>query len=97
MSNPEVAKHLQFYPEDTDGGPVSEVWQANRWKEFDPSELTPMFSRGHRQFYINEVVQLRDGRFVLPRNFIKYQGELCSDCTLVSVTVVRDYTSQHLK
>ncbi|KAK0436128.1 hypothetical protein EV421DRAFT_1892448 [Armillaria borealis] len=44
MSNPEVTKHLQFYPEDTEGGPVSEVWQANRWKEFDPSELTPINS-----------------------------------------------------
>ncbi|KAK0467036.1 uncharacterized protein EV420DRAFT_1636071 [Desarmillaria tabescens] len=27
FSNPEVAKHLQFYPEET-GGTVSEVWQA---------------------------------------------------------------------
>ncbi|KAJ7044426.1 hypothetical protein C8F04DRAFT_1174856 [Mycena alexandri] len=32
FANPEVAKHLQFYPEETTG-PISEVWQAQRWKE----------------------------------------------------------------
>ncbi|KAK0473795.1 hypothetical protein IW261DRAFT_1342278, partial [Armillaria novae-zelandiae] len=82
------SKHLQFYPEDTGGNAISEVWQANRWKEFDPSDLTPMFSHGHRQFYINEVTQLHDGRMVLPRNLIKYKNELCSDCSVVSISPV---------
>ncbi|KAK0463305.1 hypothetical protein IW261DRAFT_1554190 [Armillaria novae-zelandiae] len=86
FSNPEIAKHLQFYPEDTGGNTISEVWQANQWKEFDPSDLTPMFSRGHHQFYINEVTQLHDGRMVLPWNLIKYKNELCSDCSVVSIS-----------
>ncbi|PBK86015.1 hypothetical protein ARMGADRAFT_1047955 [Armillaria gallica] len=80
FSNPEVAKHLQFYPEET-GGPVSEVWQAERWKEFKPSELMPMYSRGLRQFYIEELAQLRGGTFVIPHNWIICKGELHADCS----------------
>ncbi|KAK0430360.1 hypothetical protein EV421DRAFT_1893571 [Armillaria borealis] len=80
FSNPEVAKHLQFYPEET-GGPVSEVWQAERWKEFKPSQLTPMYSRGLCQFYIEELAQLREGTFVIPHNWIIRKGELHADCS----------------
>ncbi|KAJ7187665.1 hypothetical protein B0H12DRAFT_1040249 [Mycena haematopus] len=29
FSNPQVAKHLQFYPEETTG-PISELWQAQQ-------------------------------------------------------------------
>ncbi|KAJ7195227.1 hypothetical protein GGX14DRAFT_404142 [Mycena pura] len=61
-------------------GPVSEVWQAERWKEISPSELTPMFSRGLRQFYINEVAEMDDGMKVIPIAWIKRNGELCGDC-----------------
>ncbi|KAJ7176872.1 hypothetical protein C8R46DRAFT_989066 [Mycena filopes] len=78
FSNPEVAKHLQFYPEETTG-PISEVWQAERWKEFKPSELTPMYSRGLRQFFIDEVATLNDGKFVLPVAWIVRDGVLCAD------------------
>ncbi|KAJ7266016.1 hypothetical protein C8J57DRAFT_1436108 [Mycena rebaudengoi] len=79
FANPEIAKHLQFYPEETDG-PISEVWQAERWKEFKPSELTPMFARGLRQFYIDEVAELDSGKKVIPLAWIKRGGELCTDC-----------------
>ncbi|KAJ7470455.1 hypothetical protein FB451DRAFT_971721, partial [Mycena latifolia] len=56
FANPEVAKHLQFYLETTTG-PISEVWQAQHWKEFMPSELTPMYLHGLRQWYIDEVAE----------------------------------------
>ncbi|KAJ7259291.1 hypothetical protein C8J57DRAFT_1073183 [Mycena rebaudengoi] len=79
FANPEIAKHLQFYPEETDG-PISEVWQAERWKEFKPSELTPMFAPGLRQFYIDEVAELDSGKKVIPLAWIKRGGELCADC-----------------
>ncbi|KAJ7063307.1 hypothetical protein C8F01DRAFT_1229908, partial [Mycena amicta] len=78
FANPEVAKHLNFYPEET-AGPVSEVWQAQRWKEYAPSQLTPMFSRGHRQFYIDEVAELNTGEKVLPVAWIIRGGELWAD------------------
>ncbi|KAJ6624719.1 hypothetical protein B0H10DRAFT_2162124 [Mycena sp. CBHHK59/15] len=87
FANPEVAKHLNFYPEETKG-PISEVWQAERWKEFTPSELTPMFSQGLRQFYIDEVAELDTGERVIPRAWIKRNGVICADCVdaLLSTT-----------
>ncbi|KAF8056083.1 hypothetical protein FPV67DRAFT_1732296 [Lyophyllum atratum] len=83
FSNPEIAKHLHLYPEETTG-PISEVWQAERWKEFKPSELTPMFSRGLRQFYIDELAQLIDGQFVIPRDWVIRNGELTAKCSEIS-------------
>ncbi|PPR01371.1 hypothetical protein CVT26_015420 [Gymnopilus dilepis] len=75
FANPEIAKHVQLYPEEKDG-PISEVWQAERWREFKPSGLTPMFSRGH-------LAQLQDGRYILRQNLIMRKGELASDCHVV--------------
>ncbi|KAJ6573596.1 hypothetical protein B0H10DRAFT_1964004 [Mycena sp. CBHHK59/15] len=37
------------------------VWQAQHWKEFKPSELTPMYACGLCQFYIDEVAELESG------------------------------------
>ncbi|KAJ6583705.1 hypothetical protein B0H10DRAFT_1833406, partial [Mycena sp. CBHHK59/15] len=79
FANPEVAKHLPFYPEET-AGPIYEVWQAERWKEFKPSELTPMYARGLRQFYIEEVAELDNGKMVIPLAWIKRGGVICADC-----------------
>ena len=87
FANPLIAEHLCLYPEETTG-PVAEVWQAGRWKEFKPSELTPMFSRGLRQFFIEEVTQLKDSSYVLPKNLIIRNKKLTSDCNLVVVTPV---------
>ncbi|KAJ7129877.1 hypothetical protein C8R43DRAFT_896658 [Mycena crocata] len=83
FANPEVAKHLQFYPELTTG-PISEVWQATRWKEFKPSELTPMYVRGLRQFYIDEVAILESDLMVIPVAWIKINGVLCANCVDVT-------------
>jgi hypothetical protein len=49
MANPLVAPHMHFYPEETDG-PISEIFQAERWTEYHPSQLTPMYSRGQKRF-----------------------------------------------
>ena len=79
-----MAKHLHFYPEETKG-PVSEVWQAERWKEYSPSQLTPMYSNGRCQFYIDELAGLEGGQFVIPKNWIVRNGELTADCDLVEI------------
>ncbi|KAL4256220.1 hypothetical protein AB1N83_012604 [Pleurotus pulmonarius] len=84
FANPEVAKHLHLYPEVTDG-PISEVWQAERWKEFQPQELTPMFAKGLTHFYIEEVAELKSGQKVVPQNWYMYKGEVCSDCRIISI------------
>ena len=83
FANPEVAKHLHFYPEETDG-PISEVWQANRWKEFDLSQLTPMYVSGYTHFYIEEICQLDSGQYVIPHDWVICNKELTARCSLVS-------------
>jgi len=87
FAHPIIAEHIHLYPEETTG-PVSEVWQFGRWKEFKPSELTPMFSRGLCQFFINELTQLKDGSYVIPQNLIIWNKKLTSDCNRVVVTPV---------
>ncbi|KAJ7025042.1 hypothetical protein C8F04DRAFT_1046840 [Mycena alexandri] len=86
FTNPEVAKHLQFYPEETTG-PISEVWQAQRWKEYKPSELTLMYSRGVRQFFIDELALLNDNSLAIPVAWIKRDGVLCADCLDVTPAI----------
>ncbi|THU77701.1 hypothetical protein K435DRAFT_701826 [Dendrothele bispora CBS 962.96] len=87
FANPEVAPHINFYPEETDG-PISEVWQAERWKEFDANDLTPMYSSNGKQFYINEVAMLNDDRLVIPLLWVKRKGILHADCNIVEVMAV---------
>ncbi|KAJ7613787.1 hypothetical protein DFH06DRAFT_1286378 [Mycena polygramma] len=86
FSNPEVAKHLQFYPEIT-SGPISEVWQAERWKEYKPSELTPMYSRGLRQFFLEEVAELQNRSLVIPLAWFRRDKVLYANCVDVTACV----------
>ncbi|KAJ6628304.1 hypothetical protein B0H10DRAFT_2271410 [Mycena sp. CBHHK59/15] len=83
FSNPEVAKHLEFYPETTTG-PICEVWQAQRWKEYKPSELTPMYANRLRQFYIDEVAVLENGSLVIPVAWLRRTGILGANCVKVT-------------
>lgn len=79
---------MHFYPEET-GGRVSEVWHAERWKEYNPEELTPMFVHGTKQFYLNEVAALDDGQIVMPQAYIIRNKELTADCWRVNIGLVR--------
>ncbi|KAJ7775833.1 hypothetical protein B0H14DRAFT_3508393 [Mycena olivaceomarginata] len=78
LANPLVAPHMRFYPEETDG-PISEVFQAERWTEYTPEQLTPMFTKGRRRFWINEVSRLEDGTFVVPLLLVVRNGNLEAD------------------
>ncbi|KAJ7185109.1 hypothetical protein GGX14DRAFT_538239 [Mycena pura] len=82
FSNPLVAPYLQLYPEEVDGD-ISEMWQAERWKEYSPEQLTPMFPKGHKQFWIEELAQTQDGTFVIPTTWIKRKGILITDALVV--------------
>jgi hypothetical protein len=85
MANPLVAPHLHFYPEET-SGPLSETFQAERWMEYTPSQLTPMHSRGHQRWWIEELAQLRDGRYIIPHTWISRNGELTTDVSFATRT-----------
>jgi hypothetical protein len=79
---------MNLYPERS-GGPISEVWQAERWKEYSPEDLTPMYSNGIRQFYINELAELDNGCSVIPQNWYFIKGTLYADCMCVTSALVR--------
>lgn len=79
---------MNYYPEETEDGSVSEAWQATRWKEFAPGDRTPMYSTGMRQFFIDEVSRLRDDRLVIARDWIIRKGQLTACCSVVSLTSV---------
>ncbi|KAJ7199798.1 hypothetical protein GGX14DRAFT_372817 [Mycena pura] len=78
MANPLVAPHLHFYPEENTT-PISETYQAKRWTEFDPSQLTSMFNNGRKRFWINEVAQLKTGECIIPERWIRRDGVLTCD------------------
>ncbi|KAJ7204988.1 hypothetical protein GGX14DRAFT_368317 [Mycena pura] len=83
LANPAVASKMQLYPEEVDGR-ISETWQADRWKEYSPSLLTPMYSTGLKRFWIEELACLRDGRFAVPSAWIVRNGVLTADARVVT-------------
>ncbi|KAJ7444944.1 hypothetical protein FB451DRAFT_1434147 [Mycena latifolia] len=84
FSNPEVAPHIQKYPEDVDGGPISEIWQVKDgcWHNIPLDELTPSILIGHKRYYIHEVAELSDARWVIPALWIICRGKVYADCHL---------------
>ncbi|KAJ6631670.1 hypothetical protein B0H10DRAFT_1938493 [Mycena sp. CBHHK59/15] len=85
FANPEVALHIQKYPEDVDGGPVSEIWQVKegKWHNIPLDELTPSILVGHARYYIHEVAELSDGRWIIPALWIVSKGKTYVDCRVV--------------
>lgn len=76
FSNPRVAPHLHFYPEDA-GSALGESWKADRWRnELDPALTTPMIRLGNRDFYIHEPALLMDRTVCMPlRWFVRVEHE----------------------
>ncbi|KIK50366.1 hypothetical protein GYMLUDRAFT_65306 [Collybiopsis luxurians FD-317 M1] len=79
-----VVKHMNFYPEETKG-PISEVWQAERWHKFDPSHHTPTCYIGGKQFWINKLAKLSDNCLVIPKTWVKCEGVVCADAEEVTI------------
>ncbi|KAJ6605883.1 hypothetical protein B0H10DRAFT_1957038 [Mycena sp. CBHHK59/15] len=88
FSNPEVAPHIQKYPEDVNGGSISEIWQVElgRWHNIPLDELTPSILIGYKRYYIHEVAELSDGHWVIPALWIVCQGKTYADCHLVEMS-----------
>ncbi|KAL6301292.1 hypothetical protein BKA93DRAFT_819090 [Sparassis latifolia] len=84
FANPQVAPYINIWPEVTDG-PISETWQAERWKEVPLDLLTPAArsASGSKQFYVNELNELQNGQLVIPIIWMRRHGELYGDCRLV--------------
>ncbi|KAF8156763.1 hypothetical protein B0H34DRAFT_783108 [Crassisporium funariophilum] len=73
MANPNIRKHLHFYPEDA-GDQLSKAWQAEQWKNELYSSLTmPMIHIHGQDFYTDEICLLRSapGGSSIPRRSMK--------------------------
>ncbi|KAL0575042.1 hypothetical protein V5O48_006915 [Marasmius crinis-equi] len=83
MSNPQVRRDLHFFPEDS-GPLLAEAWQAKRWLEqLDPELTTPMIRIHNQDFYLQEPLMLRDGRFAIPTRWFIRNGQHVGKCHLM--------------
>ncbi|KAJ7689093.1 hypothetical protein B0H14DRAFT_3176061 [Mycena olivaceomarginata] len=83
-SNVEIRSQFHLYPEINTTGSVTEIWHGEKLcKEINPELLTPMFDAGNGvHYYVNEVAQLTDGRFVIPFRWIKVDELMHADSIL---------------
>ncbi|KAJ7453824.1 hypothetical protein FB451DRAFT_1050100 [Mycena latifolia] len=90
FANPEVAPHIQKYPEDVAGGPISEIWQVKdgKWHDIPVDALTPSILIGYQRYYVHEIAELADGQWVIPVLWIVSKGETFADCWLVETNVI---------
>ncbi|KAJ7223043.1 hypothetical protein GGX14DRAFT_626835 [Mycena pura] len=86
-ANPDIRSQLHLYPEVNTDGSVSEIWHgAKLCNELSPDLLTPMFDAGHgTHYYVNEIAQLVDSRFVIPVRWIKVDGAMHVDVHAVEL------------
>ncbi|KAF8488776.1 hypothetical protein JB92DRAFT_3249859 [Gautieria morchelliformis] len=85
-ANPQIAPLLCFYPEEKEGC-VSEIWQMKRIKELPAEQLTPMVRKGLKDFYVNELEELRSGEYVMiPHMWIIHNNVMCADARRVELT-----------
>ncbi|KZV86368.1 hypothetical protein EXIGLDRAFT_622070, partial [Exidia glandulosa HHB12029] len=86
FANPQVVGHFRFSPEVEAVNGVSEVWEATRWREVPPELMTPMAALGNQHFYVNELAQLIDGRFVIPTVWVTIRGDIAAICIMCNPT-----------
>ncbi|KAI0670738.1 hypothetical protein C8Q78DRAFT_1078718 [Trametes maxima] len=76
MANPEVRRHLVFYPEEPING-SSELRHSWKWFLGLPDDkLTPMWAHRGLHFYVGEAAQLADGNIVVPLRWFLRAGEM---------------------
>jgi hypothetical protein len=85
-SNPATRKLIHVYPEIPEDGIIREIWHADKWrKNMDLDILSPMYDAGVSHYYVNELAQLRDGRFVVPIRWIKFRSRVYADTFTVTM------------
>lgn len=81
LSNPEVAPHIEFFPEKDEGVTVDRFSQSKKWREeLPPSLRVPMVVVEGEHFYIYEPTQLEDSRVVVPVFFYKDELSIRAKC-----------------
>ena len=88
-----MREFIQIYPEITEK--ISESWQAEKFTKEVNDQLTPMWAdwkyAPHKHFYINEVAQLKDGKFVLPLRWIIFERKEHVEVLVLSQNEVRHF------
>lgn len=79
---------LQFYPEEAPDGVVSEIWHGTKLRELPQDLLTPMFRKGFKDFYVDELTELASGELVVPEMWIIRGGRMTADARRVRLTTV---------
>lgn len=79
---------MVIYPEIT--STIAEFWQVGKWlNEVAPDELTPMWADWEhspdRHFYINEIARTREGRYLVPRRWVIFNGKEHADAQIASI------------
>ncbi|KAJ3867820.1 hypothetical protein EV359DRAFT_33661 [Lentinula novae-zelandiae] len=75
MGNPDIRPHIRHYCEDS-GQHLEHAWQAQAWKELDPTLATPMVRKGNQDFFVHELARLDNGTLVMPfRWFTRSSGD----------------------
>ncbi|OAV84762.1 hypothetical protein PTTG_11544, partial [Puccinia triticina 1-1 BBBD Race 1] len=81
LANPLVGKHLEFYPELTNGLNISKFSQSGKWVGGLARAHRPqMFEANGKHFYIYEPAQLKSLAVVIPIFIVNYQSALHVKC-----------------
>ncbi|KAF8581935.1 hypothetical protein K439DRAFT_191699 [Ramaria rubella] len=54
-----------------------QFWEAKRLRELPPDLLTPMYQKGLKYYYVNEICQLESGELVIPYMWIIQNKKMC--------------------
>ncbi|PLW54792.1 hypothetical protein PCANC_03704 [Puccinia coronata f. sp. avenae] len=81
LSNPLVAKHIDFYPEMTNGLDIYKFFKSKKWlQDLLPAHRAPMCEVKGKHFYLFEPVQLLSAAVVIPLFFYQHDGQLFAKC-----------------
>ncbi|KAA1082636.1 hypothetical protein PGT21_009069 [Puccinia graminis f. sp. tritici] len=90
LANPHVSKHLEFFPEDTNGMNMSRFSQSYKWLSGIPREnRLQMCEVNGKQFYIYEPVQLVSHEVVIPIFLYKSNTEIKSKCVRIKAEHIK--------
>ncbi|KAL0064675.1 hypothetical protein AAF712_008373 [Marasmius tenuissimus] len=92
FANPTTAPLITLYPEDVGSGPVSEMWQMpnGRWMEIPQDMLPPSILVNNKRFYIHEIAELEDSRWVIPQLWLMSSGILHAVCYIAQRRQIGD-------
>ncbi|EHS64486.1 uncharacterized protein PGTG_20949 [Puccinia graminis f. sp. tritici CRL 75-36-700-3] len=95
LGNPLVSRHLEFYPDHTEGQNVSRFSQSLKWlQHMAPENRAQMCDINDKHFYIFEPVQLLTKEVVVPIFIYMYRWRLHAKCIEIGADHVTELGEQ---